>query len=97
MGLPRIGSQLFINRTDSPKQARVWVDQMDAVGLKVIRLFMLWDLVEPRKDQWTWEVFDAVFDQAEKITWGGTNFMVFDFSGLDASCTFTSRDRRSHR
>ena len=64
MGLPRIGSQLFINRTDSPKQARVWVDQMDAVGLKVIRLFMLWDLVEPRKDQWTWEVFDAVFDQA---------------------------------
>jgi hypothetical protein len=55
---------LFINRTDSPKQARVWVDQMDAVGLKVIRLFMLWDLVEPRKDQWTWEVFDAVFDQA---------------------------------
>ena len=37
---------------------------MEAVGLKVIRLFMLWDLVEPRKDQWTWEVFDAVFDQA---------------------------------
>ena len=37
---------------------------MDAVGLKVIRLFMLWDLGEPRKDQWTWEVFDAVFDQA---------------------------------
>ena len=70
MGLPRIGSQLFINRTDSPKQARVWVDQMDAVGLKVIRLFMLWDLVEPRKDQWTWEVFDAVFDQAAKNNMG---------------------------
>ncbi|MDD7986144.1 beta-galactosidase [Lentisphaera marina] len=70
MSLPRIGSQLFINRGDSPEQAREWVDQMNTVGLRVIRLFMLWDLVESREGHWTWDVFDAVFDQAAKNDMG---------------------------
>ena len=70
MSLPRIGSQLFINRGDSASQAREWVDQMNDVGLRVIRLFMLWDLVEPKEGQWHWDVFDAVFDQAAKNDMG---------------------------
>ena len=64
MATTRIGSQLFINRGDSPAQARAWVDSMHANGLKLIRLFMMWDLLERREQQWNFEVFDAVFDQA---------------------------------
>ena len=44
-----IGSQLYINRGDSPDQVRTWVRQMADAGLRLIRLFILWDLTEPRK------------------------------------------------
>ena len=64
MSLQRIGSQLFINRNDTAQNAREWVDRMNETGLSVIRLFMMWDLVEKKEGDWDFEVFDAVFDQA---------------------------------
>jgi len=60
----RLGSQLFINREDSPEQVRGWVRQMGDCGLKLIRLFVFWDMVEPAPGEWRWEVFDAAFEEA---------------------------------
>ncbi len=37
----RLGSQLYINKTDTPEQVSAWVRQMHEAGLRVIRLFMV--------------------------------------------------------
>ncbi|MFM9328201.1 beta-galactosidase [Paenibacillus mesotrionivorans] len=60
----RIGSQLFINKEDTPEQVRRWVCQMGENGLLVIRLFMVWEQLEPEKDKWEFANYDACFDQA---------------------------------
>ena len=64
MPLTRIGSQLYVNRDDTPEQVRRWVAQMADAGLSLVRLFLLWDHLEPRRGQWTWESYDAAFDEA---------------------------------
>ena len=66
MALPLLGSELFINRTDTPEQLRSWVDQMADAGLKLVRVFALWDLIQPAWDMWDFEAFDAVFDQCQR-------------------------------
>ncbi len=62
--LPCIGSQLFINKTTTPDEARDWVESMHRAGLKLIRLFVIWDHVEPSKGTWDFSTYDAVFDTA---------------------------------
>lgn len=59
-----IGSQLYINKGDTPEQVRGWVDKMNENGLRLIRLFMIWDQLEPEQDVWNFEVYDACFDRA---------------------------------
>ncbi|MEM6821612.1 MAG: beta-galactosidase [Verrucomicrobiota bacterium] len=61
----KIGSMLYINRQDSPDMIREWVQMMADAKLKLLRLFVGWDLVEPRKSEWSWELFDAAFDEAQ--------------------------------
>ncbi|MFC3800665.1 beta-galactosidase [Cohnella sp. GCM10012308] len=59
-----LGSQLFINSSDTADEIRGWVRQMADHGLKLIRLFMIWEQLEPAKDQWRFDVYDACFDEA---------------------------------
>ncbi|SDE26834.1 Beta-galactosidase GanA [Paenibacillus sp. UNCCL117] len=60
----RIGSQLFINKEDTAEQIRNWVCLMAENGLSVIRLFMVWEQLEPKEGQWVFDTYDACFDQA---------------------------------
>lgn len=59
-----LGSQLFINLEDTPARVRSWVRQMAQARLKLIRLFLIWDHLEPAPGQWRFDVYDAVFDEA---------------------------------
>lgn len=61
-----IGSQLYINKTDTDTHVRELVRKMQASGLEIIRLFMIWDILEPRCGEWNFSVYDACFDEAEK-------------------------------
>lgn len=70
MTLARIGSQLFINRGNSPAQIRQWVRQMSDAGLLLIRLFVFQDTVHPEKDRWEWGQIDGVFEEAETLGMG---------------------------
>ncbi|MCC5845225.1 MAG: beta-galactosidase [Verrucomicrobia bacterium] len=67
---PCIGSQLFINHSTSTDEARTWVESMHRAGLKLIRLFILWDHVEPAPGKWDFTTYDAVFDTAEPLGMG---------------------------
>lgn len=59
-----IGSQLYINKGDTAEQVRGWIDKMSENGLRLVRLFMIWDQLEPEQDVWNFEVYDACFDRA---------------------------------
>ena len=65
-----LGSQLYINRFDTPEQVRNWVSGMAESGLRLMRLFVLWDLTEPRQGEWDWAAYDAAFDAAEEFGLG---------------------------
>ena len=59
-----IGSQLYINKEDTAEQVRGWIDKMSENGLRLVRLFMIWDQLEPEQEVWNFEVYDACFDRA---------------------------------
>jgi beta-galactosidase len=67
---PVIGSQLFINRTTTPEEAAVWVQRMAEANFKLIRLFLIWDYLEPRPGEWVFETYDAVFAEADRLGLG---------------------------
>lgn len=62
----QIGSQLFINCTDTPERVRFLVGKMRENGLRLIRLFMLWDDLESRKGKWDFSLYDACFEAAQQ-------------------------------
>jgi len=61
-----LGSQLFINKEDTPDAVKAWVRQMNEHGLKVIRLFMVWEQLEPTPGGWHFDNYDACFEAAEQ-------------------------------
>lgn len=62
-----IGSQLFINQGDTPERVRELVGKMYENGLTLIRLFLLWDQLEPREGEWDFERYDTCFDAAQQL------------------------------
>ena len=62
-----IGSQLFINKRDEPARIKAWVRQMHECNLHIIRLFMLWDNLEPQEGKWYFDQYDACFAEAEAL------------------------------
>lgn len=59
-----IGSQLFINSDDTPEKVKRWVKIMAENELTMIRLFMVWDQLEPREGEWSFHNYDACFEAA---------------------------------
>lgn len=61
----RFGSHLFVNPEDTPEVMRACIAQLDKVGFKLIRLFMVWGLIEPEPGEYRWSPFAEIFDEAE--------------------------------
>ena len=55
----------FLNDGDTPEQIRKWVRQMKESRLQAIGLFVIWEQVEPKDNQWDFTKYDAVFAEAE--------------------------------
>ena len=62
-----IGSHLYINKENTPDQVRRWVRDMHEAKLRLIRLFMIWDHLEPREGTWQFDNYDACFDEASQL------------------------------
>lgn len=65
--LPRIGAQFFINPDDTPLDTRKHFELMRQHGIRLVRLFVLWEHVEPRPGIWDFQRYDAVYDLAEEF------------------------------
>jgi beta-galactosidase len=62
-----LGSQIFINNDDDPGTIERWVTQLARSGLRIIRVFLFWDHVEPEAGVWSFTNYDACFKQAEAL------------------------------
>lgn len=62
-----LGSQYYIGRGDTPASVHAGLRAMAAARLRYVRLFLLWDLLEPKEGQWDWSTYDAAFDAAAEF------------------------------
>lgn len=62
-----LGSQIFINRGDTPDMVKTWVRQLAQSGLKIIRLFMVWEQLEPEEGRWDFSNYDACMEEAKAL------------------------------
>lgn len=63
---PRTGAQFFINPDDTMEDVQKHFRLMKEYGIRLVRLFILWDHVEPRPGQWEFERYDAVYELAAR-------------------------------
>ena len=63
----QLGAQIYVNKYDTPAEMREWVRKLHKSGLSIFRVFIFWDIIQPARDQWDFSVYDAIFDEAEKL------------------------------
>lgn len=70
MGAGRLGSQIWLEPDDDAGRIRALCRAAKDAGLGQLRVFLMWPWIEPAPDQWEWQVFDTLFDEAARIGLG---------------------------
>ena len=65
-GQLRIGSEFFLNRTDTKASVEKQFQLMHATGLTLVRIFVIWDDVERVPGVWDFSHYDWIYDAAAK-------------------------------
>jgi beta-galactosidase len=65
-GQLRIGSEFFLNRTDTKASVEKQFASMHAAGLTLVRIFVIWDDVERVPGVWDFSHYDWIYDAAAK-------------------------------
>ena len=65
-GQLRIGTEFFLNRTDTEASVDKQFQLMHATGLTLVRIFIIWDDVERVPGVWNFEGYDWIYDAAAK-------------------------------
>lgn len=62
--LPQIGAQFFVNPQDSYEDLVKHFDLMQTHGISLVRLFILWEHIEPTQGIWNFTEYDRLYDLA---------------------------------
>lgn len=65
-GQLRIGTEFFLNRTDTKASVDKQFQLMHSTGLTLVRIFIIWDDVERVPGVWNFESYDWIYDAAAK-------------------------------
>ncbi len=65
-GQLRIGSEFFLNRTDTKASVDRQFQQMHATGLTLVRIFVIWDDIERVPGVWDFHGYDWIYDAAAR-------------------------------
>ncbi|MGB8480334.1 MAG: beta-galactosidase [Acidobacteriaceae bacterium] len=65
-GQLRLGSEYFLNRTDTKAYVEKQFEAMHATGLTLVRIFVIWDDVERVPGVWDFSHYDWIYDAAAK-------------------------------
>ena len=63
---PLLGANFFLNKTETQETVFHHFRLMRETGLRVARLFSIWDWIEPLKGQWDFTRLDWVYDAASQ-------------------------------
>jgi beta-galactosidase len=62
----RIGSEFFLNRTETKESVQRHFDLMHENGLTLARIFIIWDDIERTPGNWDFTGYDWIYDAAAK-------------------------------
>jgi len=65
-GQLRIGSEFFLNRTDTKADVDRQFQMMHATGLTLVRIFIIWDDIERTPGVWDFHRYDWIYDAAAR-------------------------------
>lgn len=65
-GQLRIGTEFFLNRTDTKASVDKQFALMHATGITLVRIFVIWDDVERVQGVWNFEGYDWIYDAAAR-------------------------------
>jgi beta-galactosidase len=65
-GQLRIGTEFFLNRTDTKASVDKQFALMHATGLTLVRIFIIWDDVERTQGVWNFQGYDWIYDAAAR-------------------------------
>jgi len=63
----RLGTEYFLNRTDTEQSVRRHFHLMHQYGLTIARIFIIWDDIERVRDQWDFHRYDWIYDAAQEF------------------------------
>jgi beta-galactosidase len=63
-GQLRIGSEFFLNRTETKETVERHFRLMHENGLTLVRIFVIWDDIERAPNNWNFEGYDWIYDAA---------------------------------
>lgn len=63
-GQLRIGSEFFLNRTETKESVERHFRLMHENGLTLVRIFVIWDDIERTPNNWNFEGYDWIYDAA---------------------------------
>jgi beta-galactosidase len=63
-GQLRIGTEFFLNRTETKESVARHFRLMHETGLTLVRIFIIWDDIERTPNNWNFEGYDWIYDAA---------------------------------
>jgi beta-galactosidase len=63
-GQLRIGTEFFLNRTETKESVERHFRLMHETGLTLVRIFIIWDDIERTPNNWNFEGYDWIYDAA---------------------------------
>ena len=63
-GQLRIGTEFFLNRTETKASVEKHFRLMHETGLTLVRIFVIWDDIERTPNDWNFEGYDWIYDAA---------------------------------
>jgi beta-galactosidase len=64
--LPDIGAEIWIEPGNTKEQIFQWMEIAAQHQMSVVRIFAMWTHVEAEKDVWNFDIYDWIFEAAEK-------------------------------
>ena len=64
--LPQLGAEIFLEPGQTTEQVEHWVKELSDSNMPVVRVFMMWNYLEPKPNVWDFTLYDALFKASEK-------------------------------
>jgi beta-galactosidase len=64
--IPELGAEVWIRPGQSQQQINHWFKLLAENNMRVARIFIMWNYIEPKKGQWDFSLYDKAFKAANK-------------------------------